>query len=77
MKFNEYSVSKSYLKTHWENLPPFTLSPETTRTRRKKEKGRTVFKELDREIPVLQGPVNELRITLKALARDPSWVSVV
>lgn len=75
MKFNGYSIKRFYLQTHRENLPPFTLSSETVR--KEKEKGRKVFRELYRNIPVFQGPSNELHLTLKALTRDLSWVPVI
>ena len=55
MKANGYSVKASYLRTHRQNLPPFTLDEETIAQEREREK--EVFREIYDNIPILKGPV--------------------
>uniref|UniRef100_A0A7V3YHF2 Uncharacterized protein n=1 Tax=Candidatus Caldatribacterium californiense TaxID=1454726 RepID=A0A7V3YHF2_9BACT len=75
LKFNRYSVRHDFLRTQRQNLPPFTLSPETLKE--EEERGRKVFREISNNIPVMREPVSTLRMTLKALVQSTSWVPVI
>jgi len=68
-------VRHYFLRTQRQKLPPFTLSPETIR--KEKERGKEVFREIHNTIPVMREPVSALRMTLKALTQDMSWVPVI
>ncbi|MDI3530915.1 MAG: hypothetical protein PWP60_764 [Candidatus Atribacteria bacterium] len=75
MKFNQQSVRSFYLRTHKQKLPAFTLSQETIQ--REKGRGKEVLREVYGNIPVMRKAVSSLRLTLKALSQEISWVSVI
>jgi hypothetical protein len=75
MKFNQQSVRSFYLRTHKQKLPAFTLSSKTIQ--REKERGKEVLREVYGNIPVMRKAVSSLRLTLKALSQEISWVSVI
>jgi hypothetical protein len=68
-------VRHDFLRTQRQNLPPFTLSPETIK--QEKERGKEVFREVYNNIPVMRKAVSALRMTLKALTQSMSWVPAI
>ena len=72
MKANGYSVKASYLRTHPQFLPPFTLDEETIAQEREREK--EVFREIYDNIPILKGPVTNFSSVLRDLTKDFSWM---
>lgn len=72
MKANGYSAKAFYLRTHRQNLVPFTLDQETMTQER--EKGREVFLEIYDNIPILKGPVSNFSQVLRSLTKDFSWI---
>ncbi|NLJ39530.1 MAG: ISLre2 family transposase, partial [Candidatus Atribacteria bacterium] len=75
LKFNRCSVRNFYLRTHQQELPAFTLSLESIQ--KEKEKGKKGIQEVYDNIPVMKGPVDTLRLTIKALTQEMSWVPVI
>lgn len=75
LKFNRCSIRDFYLRTHKQELPAFTLSPENIQ--KEKEKGKQVIQEVYGNIPVMKGPVDTLRLTIKALTQEMSWIPVI
>ena len=72
MKANGYSAKAIYLKTHRQNLSPFTLDQKTMT--REREKGREVFREIYDNIPILKGPVSNFSQVLRSLTKDFFWI---
>jgi hypothetical protein len=75
LKFNRCSVKNVYLRMHQQELPAFTLSLENIQ--KEKEKGKKGIQEVYDNIPVMKGPVDTLRLTIKALTQEMSWVPVI
>lgn len=74
-KFNGHSAKHHYLRHHRQSLSFFTLSPEVIA--REREKGKHTFQVFHDNIPALQGPMSSLRMALKGLSHDCSWVPCV
>jgi len=68
-------VRHDFLRTQRQNLPPFTLSPETLKG--EKERRKEVFRGISNNLPVMRGAVSALRMALKALTQSMSWVPVI
>ncbi|HON84062.1 MAG TPA: ISLre2 family transposase [Caldisericia bacterium] len=72
LKFNRCSVKNVYLRMHQQELPAFTLSLKNIQ--KEKETGKKFIQEVYGNIPVMKGPVDTLRLTIKALTQEMSWV---